>query len=144
MFALVVEHHSYVVYLGDEDKRVFGQSLLGYERKQLLVVVFHMRNAPPRLRLDGFAACAFVGNGQRRRGYGVAMRVEKRVAQQRCNAFLLVGRDAVFHAMRPFVPLGRCITRVFGQVLFVDAVGANKPKGVHATLFGKYERVVGS
>ena len=72
------------------------------------------------------------------------MRVEKWVAQQRCNALLLVGRDAVFHAMRPFVPLGRCITRVFGQVLFVDAVGANEPKGVHATLFGKCERVVGS
>ena len=28
--------------------------------------------------------------------------------------------------------------------MFVDAVGANKPKGVHAALFGECERIVGS
>ena len=71
------------------------------------------------------------------------MRVEEGVAQQRSDALLFIGSDAMFHAVCPFVPFGRVVTRVFGQVLFVDAVCADKAKGVQASLFGECEHVVG-
>ena len=65
------------------------------------------------------------------------MRVEERVAQERGNAFPFGLTHSMLHAMGPFVPLGRSIARMFGQILLVDAVGSDEFKSMFSSGIGE-------
>ena len=63
---------------------------------------------------------------QRVRGDGVAMGVIERITQERNIAFLFILTDVVLHAVRTLVPLCRIISRMFRQILFINAVSADQ------------------
>ena len=84
-----------------------------------------MRHAPPAAGTERTVVVATVGHLQRARGDGIAVRIERRVAQQRDDTLLLGVTDAVLHSVRALVPLRRCVARMLGQILLVDAVRTN-------------------
>ena len=113
-FAFVHEGEAVGRHVGDEEHGVLRQSEVGDESEEGAVVVLHVHDAPPAAGTERTVVVATVGHLQRARGDGVAVRIERRVAQQRDDTLLLGVTDAVLHAMGALVPLGRCVARMLG------------------------------
>ena len=142
VFALIVEHKVRVVAACHAHHGIFGQSRGGNAGEAPRIVVFDVHHTQQRA---GFCTRAGVavkrlrqgGERQAGRGDGVAVGVEKRIAQERRHAFAFARIEAVFHVVGPFVPLRGGIARVFGEILLIDAVGAHQRQGVAAALGGE-------
>ena len=113
-FAFVHEGEALRCHVGDEEHRVLRQSEGVDEGEEGAVVVLHVRHAPPAAGPERTVVVATVGHLQRARRDGVAVRIERRVAQQRDDTLLLGVTDAVLHAVGALVPLGRCVARMLG------------------------------
>lgn len=113
-FAFVHEGEALRRHVGDEEHGVLRQSEVGDEGEEGAVVVLHMRHAPPAAGTERTVVVATVGHLQRARGDGIAVWIERRVAQQRDDTLLLGVADAVLHAVGALVPLRRCVARMLG------------------------------
>ena len=109
-FALIVEDKARGVAEHHLHHRVFGQTRGGNAGKAPRVVVFDVHHAQQRAGF-GTPPGRFVGRlgeggqCQPRGGDGVAVRVEKGVAQECRHALAFARIETVFHVVGTFVPL---------------------------------------
>ena len=119
--------------------RIFCQSRLENALKDVGIIVFHVSNAPKSVgkwRLRSVQSrCHF----QRVRWNWVTVRVIERIAQERNIAFLFIFTDVVLHTVRTLVPFCRSISRMFRQILFINAVSANQLQSGFSTFLCEHK-----